>query len=223
MACPPAIFTGQLIICITKRDTFLNFRNYISMKLISQRKDHFFLLFKFGIPLLLFLYFAHLRFTSNVFGIVNLSLKINEVTSHSENLTIHRFLHGRFTINATNNSKPSSVRNPGKPNISLDVKNQNNSLPRPNLHILDEILNINRTSYSVPIFRHIISNEAFKVKPGECSSCAVVFSSGYLREAKAGVAIDAHHCILRFNDAPVKGHVSRGFRSIDISVLYSFC
>ncbi len=41
-----------------------------------------------------------------------------------------------------------------------------------------------------------------EVKRPECSSCAVVFSSGHLINSSAGGEIDRHSCVIRFNDAP---------------------
>ena len=43
----------------------------------------------------------------------------------------------------------------------------------------------------------------------QCSSCAIVFSSGLLINSSAGQEIDGHECVVRFNDAPVGGKYSR--------------
>ena len=61
-------------------------------------------------------------------------------------------------------------------------------------------------SYSVPVFKSVNSEEIFQVSPGKCRSCALVMSSGYLLESKAGLSIDSHDCVFRFNLAPVKNY-----------------
>ena len=75
-----------------------------------------------------------------------------------------------------------------------------------NMEILSEIFNVSLINYSLPVFENMFSKEIFRMQPGQCSSCAVVFSSGYLRVAEPGPLIDSHDCVFRFNNAPVRGY-----------------
>ncbi|XP_071822905.1 alpha-N-acetyl-neuraminyl-2,3-beta-galactosyl-1,3-N-acetyl-galactosaminide alpha-2,6-sialyltransferase-like isoform X2 [Apostichopus japonicus] len=52
-------------------------------------------------------------------------------------------------------------------------------------------------------YRDIIFHKPLRVS---CGSCAVVSSSGHLLGSRAGGDIDAHDCVIRMNNAPVRGY-----------------
>ena len=99
-------------------------------------------------------------------------------------------------------------------NKTMHVVQHKHQTFQPNSKILDEILNVSRIKFSVPVFKHMGTKESLKVHPGQCESCGLVLSSGYLKGAKAGLFIDSKDCVFRFNDAPVKGFEDDvGFRT----------
>ncbi|KAG7487394.1 hypothetical protein MATL_G00022950 [Megalops atlanticus] len=52
----------------------------------------------------------------------------------------------------------------------------------------------------------VLPRESLAEKLGPLKTCAVVMSSGALRNSYLGVEIDAHDAVLRFNAAPTKGY-----------------
>ena len=122
---------------------------------------------------------------------------ISPKSSKNFETTGNRFKEG----NAAAVLKNQSVHS----NKTMNIVQRKHQILQPYIKTLDEILNISRIKYSVPVFKHMKTNESLKVLPGQCESCGLVLSSGYLKGAKAGFFIDSKDCVFRFNDAPVKG------------------
>ncbi|KAJ8028593.1 Alpha-N-acetylgalactosaminide alpha-2,6-sialyltransferase 3 [Holothuria leucospilota] len=69
----------------------------------------------------------------------------------------------------------------------------------------NQVLKPNSTGMPWVNYRAILTNQSVTT---HCGSCAVVSSSGQLLGKNAGREIDAHDCVIRMNDAPVKGFES---------------
>ncbi|KAJ8397578.1 hypothetical protein AAFF_G00438540 [Aldrovandia affinis] len=55
-------------------------------------------------------------------------------------------------------------------------------------------------------WENILPNESLAETLGLLKTCAVVMSSGSIRNSTLGTEIDSHDAVLRFNSAPTKGH-----------------
>lgn len=57
-------------------------------------------------------------------------------------------------------------------------------------------------SYVCPYYKHLSTTQNLSKK---CSTCSVVFNSGWLRHSGAGKRIDSHECVFRVNTGPIGG------------------